>query len=452
MKKIFPVIAVLIILSLIGLIIIQFQWVNSLLIAQGDKILFKVDKASSIVAEDLSKSSMSQGQLRLQRKQYDLMPDNLSLGILRPLTIADRYSIKEIAVKLQSAFNNEGLQHLRYEFGITKKETEEYGTLEMQSKDFVKESFDTSHSRKSAIPISPGSGTDFEGLMSSYEHMIIIIPDFKTQVWQSLTWIIAGAVVFNLIIFAAFFVTIKTLIKQRRLNTIKSDFINNMTHELKTPLATISLAVDALKNEKVIGDKEKSSYFTGIIKDENKRMNKHVETILQAGLMDRQDLRINTNRTDAHTIIKKVLDTFALQMQEKGAIVSLFLHATNHIVFADEAHLNNLISNLVDNAIKYAKEKEPLQLKVTSQSGSKYFTMQFHDNGIGMNRDTVKRIFEKFYRAPTGNIHNVKGFGLGMSYVKTIVDAHKGRIKVDSLPGRGSNFTIDIPLADAAAG
>ena len=217
-----------------------------------------------------------------------------------------------------------------------------------------------------------------------------------------------------------------------------------MTHELKTPLATISLAVDALQNSKVIGNPEKSSYFSDIIKQENKRMNKHVETILQAALMDKQDMRLNLVPIHAHVIIQRVVNTFALQLNEKGGNVTLHLNATNDLINADETHFTNLINNLVDNAIKYSKEN--LHIIITTHGTGKYLVIQVQDNGIGMSKETVKHIFEKFHRAHTGNLHNVKGFGLGMSYVKSVVDAHNGKIKVESLQGKGSTFMVDIPI------
>ena len=223
------------------------------------------------------------------------------------------------------------------------------------------------------------------------------------------------------------------------------DFINNMTHELKTPLATISLAVDALKNDKVQNDPDKRAYFSGIIKEENKRMNKHVETILQAATMDKQEIKLHFKPLHVHEIIQKVLDNFTLQLNDKNGSVSLLLNARNDLVQADEIHFTNLLNNLVDNAVKYSKEN--LLITITTHSTANYLVVQLQDNGIGMNKETVKRIFEKFYRAHTGNLHDVKGFGLGMSYVKTVVDAHKGKIKVDSLLGKGSTFTLEIPLS-----
>jgi two-component system phosphate regulon sensor histidine kinase PhoR len=217
-----------------------------------------------------------------------------------------------------------------------------------------------------------------------------------------------------------------------------------MTHELKTPLATISLAIDALRNEKVVKDKQKSDYFNGIIKEENKRMNKQVETILQAALLEKQELQLNLQPIHVHSIIRDVLDSFQLQLEERKGKADLQLNAKNDLVEADEVHFTNLIANLVDNAMKYSKDQ--IIIKITTHSTNRNLVIRIEDNGIGMNKETQRRIFERFYRAHTGNIHNVKGFGLGLSYVKTIVDAHHGKIKVESVIGKGTIFTLEFPL------
>jgi two-component system phosphate regulon sensor histidine kinase PhoR len=259
-------------------------------------------------------------------------------------------------------------------------------------------------------------------------------------------WMLLFAVVFTLIIITAFGVTVQALLRQKKLSEIKTDFINNMTHEFKTPLATISLAVDALRNEKVMAKPEKMQYFSGIIKEENKRMNKHVETILQAALLDKQDLKLDMKKVHAHDMIQSALNNYQLQIQEREGKVELKLDAKDDEIIADENHFTNLLSNLIDNAIKYSKEH--LLIKITTCNHNKHLQIKIQDNGIGMNKETVKRVFEKFYRAHTGNIHNVKGFGLGMSYVKTVIDVHKGRIKVESTPGKGSCFTVEVPVAE----
>jgi two-component system phosphate regulon sensor histidine kinase PhoR len=219
-----------------------------------------------------------------------------------------------------------------------------------------------------------------------------------------------------------------------------------MTHEFKTPIATISLAVDAIKNEKVQRDVEKLSYFSGIIKEENQRMNRQVETILKSALMDRQEVQLNKKALHVHEIINDVADNFILRLQEKQGALETELAAKDDLIDADEVHMSNLINNLMDNAVKYSKDNVPPVIKLSTSSNHKKFIIRIEDNGIGMTRETLKRIFEKFYRAHTGNIHNVKGFGLGLSYVKTVIEAHEGTIKAESTPGKGSCFIIELPL------
>jgi two-component system phosphate regulon sensor histidine kinase PhoR len=236
------------------------------------------------------------------------------------------------------------------------------------------------------------------------------------------------------------------MIRQKKLSEIKNDFINNMTHEFKTPLATISLAVDAMKNDKVLSDRSKIGYFSGIIKEENQRMNRQVETILKAALLDKREVDLMLKPTHVHEVIKDVADNFTLQLEEKKGKVDLQLNADKDLIEADEVHFPNLINNLLDNAVKYSKENVVPEIKITTSSNEKNITIRLEDNGIGMSKETVKKIFEKFYRAHTGNVHNVKGFGLGLSYVKTMVEAQGGNIKADSILGKGSVFTVEFPL------
>ena len=217
-----------------------------------------------------------------------------------------------------------------------------------------------------------------------------------------------------------------------------------MTHEFKTPLATISLAVDALKNQKVINDPEKMNYFTGIIKEENKRMNRQVETILQAALLDKQLVQLNLVKSHAHDLINSALNNINLQVDEIHGRLEVKFKASKDNILADEVHFTNLISNLLDNAVKYSKDN--LRIIISTQNEGNRFKVKIEDNGIGMSKETATRIFEKFYRAHTGNLHNVKGFGLGLNYVKTMVDAHRGSIKVESMLGKGSSFLLSFPL------
>ena len=442
MKKVFPVIIVLISLSLIGIIVIQVNWFKNQLVIQQERFLDRANKAGVDVSSELGKQTSANLFDFNKRPKFGIFPGNLSFNVIRPITISDRYSTPEISAKLEKAFVKEGLSNVRFEFAVTSNA--DNFEVEMQSEHFQQESFDTLHFRKIIIPIISENATDLQTLMA-YEHLFIIIPDFKVQVWHSLSWMVIFSALFTAIIIAAFFITVKTLLNQKKTSEIKSDFINNMTHEFKTPIATISLAVDALRNEKVFNDKTKWQYFNNIIKEENRRMNKHVETILQAALMEKQEFKLQFEPLHLHDLLYTVTNNFQLQLQDKNGKIEYLLNASNDLIEADEVHFSNVISNLIDNAIKYSNDN--LVLKIITHSTSRYVVLQIQDNGIGMSKETVKRIFEKFYRAHTGNLHNVKGFGLGMSYVKSVIDEHKGKIKVESILGKGSTFTMEIPHA-----
>ncbi len=399
----------------------------------------KVDNAGTRVALKLNGTSKSTQSLRLPKRGGLSFNSDFHLHVLKPPTIDQRYSVQDIYRMIRTELETESIQNINFEYAIIAPSED----IEMSTRNFSKEYWDTVVNRRHYFGIVPESGSDFEGI-SSIETLVIVVPDFKKQVWASLKWELIGAVVFMLIIIAAFFVTIRSLLNQKKLSEIKSDFINNMTHEFKTPLATISLAVDAIRNDKVQADPSKMKYFSSIIKEENIRMNKHVETILQAALMEKQELQLNEVPLHVHEIIQHALDNHQLQLQDKEGVVELYLNAANDLIDGDEVHFTNMISNLIDNAIKYSKDKPVI--RITTHSTAKNIVIRVEDNGIGMNKESLKRIFEKFYRAHTGNLHNVKGFGLGMSYVKTVIDAHKGKIKVDSTLGKGSSFTLEVPL------
>ncbi|MFY7965874.1 MAG: sensor histidine kinase [Chitinophagaceae bacterium] len=439
MKKILPVIITLIGLSLLGLIILQASWLNNLVQLRSAQIATKIRDASYEVASDLSKAIYGSSPVKVPRNMHSLSLSTDMFNVLKPRTVNEQFSKQEVFDKIKKSFDDEDLKHIKFDFAIINS-TNDY---EMQTENYVKNYFDSSTNKNFVFVILPESGSDLEGLNIA-EHLVIVVPDFKKQVWGSLIWIILGSAAFTIIIITAFFITIKTLLNQKKLSEIKSDFINNMTHEFKTPLATISLAVDAIKNPKVQADPIKLEYFSNIIKEENKRMNKHVETILHAALMEKKELQFKKEKVDANIIIASVVDNFNLQLLEIEGKCNLNLEATNSILETDEQHFTNVISNLVDNAIKYSKENLVVNIKSYNQNDELIITIE--DNGIGMNKEAVRNVFEKFYRAHTGNVHNVKGFGLGMSYVKTIVDAMDGDIKVDSTLGIGTTFTLEFPL------
>lgn len=438
MKRTLPVIVILISLSLLGLILLQVSWFTNLIEVTNTQVYSKIKSAGISVSSDLYKTTYTGKVLRSFRRSGLGFGSEFQLRAFKQPTVYEKFALDEVRNKIQAAFEKEELGKLKFEFAITNANDD----YEMFSSGYEKEFWDTVNNKRFYYAILP---MDPEPEMNpTFEKLILILPDLEKQIWNSLKWVILGAIAFMLVIVAAFYVTVRTLLNQKKLSQIKSDFINNMTHELKTPLATISLAVDALRNEKVLANREKMNYFNNIIKEENTRMNKHVETILQAATMEKQDLKLNLTKISVHEMIEQAIDNFKLQLQDKGGDFQLLLNAKNDVINGDEVHFFNLISNLIDNAIKYSKDSPAL--KISTHSTRNYFVMRFEDNGVGMSKETVKRVFEKFYRAHTGNVHNVKGFGLGMSYAKQVVDAHKGRIKVESLLGKGSTFTVEVPV------
>ncbi len=443
MKRIFPIIMILMSLSLLGLIWIQVNWFNTMVIEKREQLLYDVTKAMYLVGDELvSEEGLNGFQQPSLKNALNMEENPLALGITAPPKLSDRFKIEDIRSKLDKEFKKINIKTIQYEVGIQNFNLLDF---EMVSKNFINTLADTVNNHPIILTLSPPDGSIYERF-GPYENFIVVLPNLQKQILRSIIWMILASLIFSLIILSAFALTIRTMLRQKKLSEIKGDFINNMTHEFKTPIATISLAVDAMKNEKVLASPEKMAYFTGIIKQENKRMNQHVETILKAALLEKQELDMMLVPLHIHEVISNVASKFELQLSEKNGKIEMNLGATNDLIDADENHFTNLVNNLIDNAVKYGKENvEPL-IKISTTNAKNSIHLKIEDNGIGMNRETVKRIFERFYRAHTGNIHNVKGFGLGLSYVKTVMDAHGGKMKVESTIGKGSSFSIELPL------
>jgi two-component system phosphate regulon sensor histidine kinase PhoR len=423
MKRIFPLIVVLITLSVVGIMFIQMSWINNALKLKNEEFLRGVDNTLSQIPKELQDKFISKtGQDFLNKESQEFfMRNNFRIdGVLT------RDEVQEIIEK-QLRQNN---IKEPFEFCVTNI----FKLAIMQSDGFQNSMLSSAKSQY----LAP------DNALRSHETLYLTIFEDKNAIIREMLWMIIASIVFTTIIILAFFVTVRTLFNQKKLSEIKSDFINNMTHELKTPLATISLAIDALTNEKVIHDTDKIKVYSSMIKEENKRMNKQVEKILQAARLEKEEIKLNLQPLDTHEVIRKVADNFALQVQEKNGVLELKLKASNPNIKADDVHFSNIIFNLLDNALKYS-DKSPHITVETFKHGNGMLSIKVKDNGIGMDKETQSRIFEKFYRAHTGNLHNVKGFGLGLSYVKAIVDAHEGKIKVESTPGKGSTFTITLP-------
>lgn len=244
----------------------------------------------------------------------------------------------------------------------------------------------------------------------------------------------SGFCIFGLLF--VFVVTIAVIMRQQKLSVIKNDFINNMTHEFKTPIATISLATSAIMKEKVLADPEQLLKFNDIVRSENERMNVYVERILQQAKLDRRELPLNKAEVDMNGLIEEAAATFLLQVQNAGGTLKLELEAPGFVLMADEVHMMNVICNLLDNAVKYSVGAPVIDV-YTRKEGHR-FVVGVRDQGIGISREAQKKVFHRFYRVTTGNLHNVKGFGLGLSYVKSIVELHGGTVKLVSKKYKGT--------------
>lgn len=423
LKRVFPLIVVLITLSVLGIVFIQVSWIsNSLQLRQQQKAQ-DFEHAEAQIKESLY-------HIFFKRSGYiGYLDDDTRKMLLHNFTV-QVIPPEEIAIVINNALKRYNIKD-PYEYAITNI----FQMPIMKSERYDRR---TEGTTKEILLTPPDAAVGNEILH-------LYIQEDKHFLHNKLGLYIAGSILFTLIIISAFYLTLRTMFSQKKLSEVKSDFINNMTHELKTPLATISLAIDALTNEKVIHDTEKIRYYSGMIKDENKRMNKQVEKILQSARIEKQDIKLNLQVLNAHEIINKVADSVVLQVLDKGGKIEVHTDANNYHIKADEVHFSNVVFNLLDNAIKYSKENLHIDI-ITKNTGS-MFLLKIKDNGIGMNKETQSRVFEKFYRAHTGNIHDVKGFGLGLSYVKAIVDAHGGKVKVDSTLGKGSTFFIYFPIA-----
>lgn len=270
----------------------------------------------------------------------------------------------------------------------------------------------------------------------------LIIPGQEKRIFKSMTMHLAGSFVFTLIICCAFAYTIYVMIRQKKIADIRNDFINNMTHELKTPIATISLAADTISNSHTLTDSEKVRYYTSVIKEENSRMNSQVERVLQLALTDKNNFELSLAECYLNEMVLRALNTFRVIIEAEQRHIILDLEKEDVVLMADCFHLENAITNIIDNAIKYSGEKSTI--KISTIWHAQTAELRIADEGIGMKKEVQKKVFDKFYREQQGNLHDIKGFGIGLSYVKNVIDAHKGKISLHSIPSKGTTFSITL--------
>lgn len=270
-------------------------------------------------------------------------------------------------------------------------------------------------------------------------------PDINSYIFSSIKFMIPS-VFFTLILLVTFIITLVIVFRQKRYNEIKNDFVNNMTHELKTPIASISLATQMLNDDSVTKSEKMRKHLVGVITDETKRLRFLVEKVLQMSMFDRKKSSFKKKHLDLNEMVESIANSFSLRVEHTGGKINVDIGAVDSDIYVDEVNFQNVIFNLMDNAVKYRKTNEPVDIYLKTWNDDKWLYLSVHDTGKGIKKDDLKKIFEKFYRVGTGNVHDVKGFGLGLAYVKKVVDLHDGEIKVDSEYGKGSTFTIKLPV------
>lgn len=302
------------------------------------------------------------------------------------------------------------------------------------------------YSRGYNVKASPDYATRLfpNDLFGSPYSLKVQFVDRDKYVLRSMSLMLSMSILLTAFLVLAFVFALWAILNQKKVSEIKSDFINNITHEFKTPISTIGLAIDSIDNPKIISNQGQIRYFTQIIREENHRMNQLVENVLRTALFDRKVLKQHLAEVNFHDLILKAVSHSHLQIESRNGYINLKLEAPNAIIEADATQVLNALMNLIDNAIKYSKEKP--EITISTRRSGYHIICSIEDNGIGMTREVQRRIFDRFYRYTDGNIHDVKGHGLGLSFVKTIIEAHNGKVSVESEPGKGSRFELSIPL------
>lgn len=379
-------------------------------------------------------SPLLQNPMEGMKHSYPIEMDNLQEFMMQQMT-----SLQPITEILDTSKLKQIIDESLIAHGIKTKVR--YGVTEFAPNNFVLISKNASLTELYKTPYSVDLFR--RSIFEECKSLRLLFPDRKKVLYSSITPMVLSSTVFYIMIITAFFMSIRIIFRQKKLSDMKTDFINNMTHELKTPIATISIASEMLKDNSISESADNRAKYASIIFDENKRLYNHVEQVLQIARLEKGELQLNLEDRDIHAIITTVAARFNLILQELGGNITLNLNAEYPILKVDEMHFTHLINNLVDNAIKY-NDKVPL-IKINTSDITAGIQIEIEDNGVGLSKEDQQKVFEKFYRVSTGNVHDTKGFGLGLSYVKSIIDKHNGKIWVESKLKEGTKFVIQIP-------
>lgn len=367
------------------------------------------------------------GRYLYQREVLDyLILDLLASAGERPLD--ERINFYQLKELLRAELMNNGL-NLIFEFAVVSRENR----IIYRTSGYNPKEKDEVFTRVIFPNDSP----------AKYAYLKVYFSAKRHYIFESIRFMLPSFV-FTGVLLLTFIFTIYSVIRQKRLSEMRNDFINNMTHEFKTPVSTISLAAQMLKDPAVAKSTALFQHIATVINDETKRLSFQVDKVLQMSLFDKQKATLKLKEINLSSLISGVVGTFKLKVEQFGGNLTMDLQALEDVVYIDEMHLTNVIFNLMDNAVKYGKPEVPVQLRITTHNEGEKIVVVIEDNGIGIKKENLKKVFERFYRVPTGNVHNVKGFGLGLAYVKKIITDHKGSIRVESEWGIGTKFIITL--------
>jgi two-component system phosphate regulon sensor histidine kinase PhoR len=407
------------------------------------KIVFEDDKGN-VIQRDAEGIIDEQGNFSSKASQDDALwyaqnwPENVlkqlesEFNKFYPRPIFERVDVHFVYKLLANELKNQGIN------------TKFHLALISEGKKFVKEQGITSDKflqSRHKMKLFPNDFYFHDDFLSVY------FPRENSFVFGKLIGIVLLSMIFIISILFVFGRTIKTVIKQKKLAIIKNDFINNMTHEFKTPISTISLACEVLSDDSIPKTQDRQKHFVKVINDENKRLGLLVENVLQTAVLDKGNFRLKKQEASIHELIEQAIERMSVRFKENQGQILFLPEADNDEFYIDKVHITNCINNLLDNAIKYS-EGHP-EVEVVTKNIYHGIMIDVKDNGVGISKENQQKIFEKLYRVPTGNVHDVKGFGLGLSYVKSIIEKHGGTIKVKSNIGKGSTFSIFLPLDES---
>ncbi len=409
-----------------------------------DSTIYKYSQLSiQLEAEDICDCSKCKKERRERfQKMEAQVAQKKFIKLFNRKPISERISLQDLDQFLKNELNNRGV-NIEYDYGVFSRKDESFVIINGH--------FVVKDNGPVAVPagwknlyVSDYRADLFPNEIKSPGLLMIHFPTRASVVWKGVWKNLLASIFFTGIILFCFAYTIQVIFVQKKLSEIKTDFINNMTHEFKTPIATISLAADSITSPRILNNAEKVRRFTEIIKQENKRMNAQVEKVLQMAVIDRRDFQLKMTGVNMHDVINQAVSNARLPVEKKGGEVTTELKAEKSLVEGDLTHVSNIINNLLENANKYSPEAPIISVHTKNVPNGVQVTIS--DKGIGMTKEARKHIFDKFYRVHTGNIHDVKGFGLGLSYVKAMITAHKGQIDVKSELGKGSSFILFFPF------